>query len=249
MSYLVLIMLKKPRTSIPTFSSSTATSADLSVGTEMTKQNPLIDVEMDEVLKAATVGISHYVVRLLHKQSKQNVSAISKYIRDMIAEINPSTSYIENQIKTLCYFSDFTKQTPFSKMSRDDVCRYLDSHRRSEESDPLHKWISTYNLRRIYLLRFFKWLYYPELEQKKRPLPVVAANIASFKRKEQSIYKPTDLWTEEDDLLFLKYCPNKRDRCYHMIARDSSCRPSEILGLKIKSIVFKTLESINMRPS
>jgi len=125
-------------------------------------------------------------------------------------------------------------------MSRDDICRYLDSHRRSEESDPLHKWISTYNLRRTYLLRFFKWLYYPELEQKKRPLPAVAANIASFKRKEQSIYKPTDLWTEEDDLLFLKYCPNKRDRCYHMVARDSSSRPSEILGLKIKSIVFKT---------
>jgi integrase/recombinase XerD len=117
-------------------------------------------------------------------------------------------------------------------MSRDDICRYLDSHRRSEESDPLHKWISTYNLRRTYLLRFFKWLYYPELEQKKRPLPVMAANIASFKRKEQSIYKPTDLWTEEDDLLFLKTCLNKRDRYYHMIARDSSYRPSEILGLK-----------------
>jgi integrase/recombinase XerD len=65
-------------------------------------------------------------------------------------------------------------------------------------------------------------------------------NIPSFKRKEQSIYKPTDLWTEQDDALFLKYCPNKRDRCYHMVAHDSSCRPSEILGLKIKSIVFKT---------
>jgi hypothetical protein len=44
-------MLKKPRTSIPTFSSSTAASADLSVNAEkaidtMTKQNPLIDVEI-----------------------------------------------------------------------------------------------------------------------------------------------------------------------------------------------------------
>jgi len=92
-------MLKRPRTSIPTFSSSTATSADLSIGTEMTidtmtNQNTLIDVEMDEVLKTAMVDISHYIVRLLHKQSKQNVSTISKYIRAMIAEINPSTSYI-----------------------------------------------------------------------------------------------------------------------------------------------------------
>ena len=48
-------MLKKPRTSIPTFSSSNATPVDLSVRTEMTKQNPLINVEMDEALKAAMV--------------------------------------------------------------------------------------------------------------------------------------------------------------------------------------------------
>jgi integrase len=125
-------------------------------------------------------------------------------------------------------------------MTRDDVLEYLNSHRRPEESDPLHKWIGTYNLRRIYLLRFFKWLYYPAIEQGKRPIPDVVKNIPSFKRKEQSIYKPTDLWTEQDDALFLKYCPNKRDRCYHMVAHDSSCRPSEILGLKMKSIVFKT---------
>jgi integrase/recombinase XerD len=80
----------------------------------------------------------------------------------------------------------------------------------------------------------------PEMESSKRPIPDVVKNISSFKRKEQSIYKPTDLWTEQDDALFLKYCPNKRDRCYHMVAHDSSCRPSEILGLKINSMVFKT---------
>ena len=57
-----------------------------------------------------------------------------------------------------------------------------------------------------------------------------------LKRREQSIYKPTDLWTVEDDLLFLKYCPNKRDRCYHAISRDTSCRPHEILKLRIKDV-------------
>jgi integrase/recombinase XerD len=102
-------------------------------------------------------------------------------------------------------------------MTRDDVLQYLDSYRRSEESDPLHKWIGTYNLRRTYLMRFFKWLDYPELEPSKRPIPDVVKNIPSFKRKEQSIYKPTDLWTEQDDALFLKYFPNKQDRCYHMV--------------------------------
>jgi integrase len=57
------------------------------------------------------------------------------------------------------------------------------------------------------------------------------------------IYKPTDLWTPEDDLLFLKYCPNKRDKCYHAISRDLSCRPHEILKLKIKEIFFKSVDS------
>jgi len=61
-----------------------------------------------------------------------------------------------------------------------------------------------------------------------------------LKRREQSVYKPTDLWTLEDDLLFLKYCPNKRDRCYHAISRDTSCRPHEILRLRIRDITFKT---------
>lgn len=47
------------------------------------------------------------------------------------------------------------------------------------------------------------------------------------------------MWTQEDDLLFLKYCADKRDRCYHMLAGDLSCRPDEILGLKVKDVVFK----------
>jgi integrase len=193
-----------------------------------------------KILEAATAGLSHHFFKLLNDQSRQNAYTISEYVIAMNSEINPSASHREGQLKILCYLSDFHNQRPFPKMTRNDVMQYLDGHRRPEESDPLHKWIGTYNLRRAYLLRFFKWLYHPEMEPSKRPIPDVVKNIPSFKRKEQSIYKPTDLWTEQDDALFLKYCPNKRDRCYHMVAHDSSCRPSEILGLKIKSIVFKT---------
>ena len=47
------------------------------------------------------------------------------------------------------------------------------------------------------------------------------------------------MWTQEDDILFLRYCPSKRDKCYHAISRDSSCRPHELLKLKIKDIAFK----------
>jgi integrase/recombinase XerD len=74
-----------------------------------------------------------------------------------------------------------------------------------------------------------------------RKKPDCIIGIKQLKRKEVSCYKPSDLWTQEDDLIFLKWVTNKRDRCYHTMARDLSARPHEILNLKIKDVVFKTV--------
>jgi len=68
-------------------------------------------------------------------------------------------------------------------------------------------------------------------------------NIPQIKRREVSTYKPTDLWTEEDDVLFYKYCPSLRDRCWHGVSRDTGCRPDELLKLKIKDIVVQRFEN------
>jgi hypothetical protein len=38
--------------------------------------------------------------------------------------------------------------------------------------------------------------------------------------------------------LFLKYCPDKRLRCYHIMGRETSGRPHELLALKIGDIIF-----------
>jgi integrase len=124
-------------------------------------------------------------------------------------------------------------------MTRDNILSYLDNLRKPEESDPDHKWIGTYNLRKVYIQTFFKWIYYSNLEPRQRPTPDVMLNIHNLKRKEISTIKPSDLWTAEDNALFLKYCPSKRDRAYHAIARDSSCRPGEILNLTIGDVIFK----------
>ena len=195
--------------------------------------------------KIVTSGMLSYRINILNRlqaKSKENASTIIDYLFSMHNEINPSISYKTNQIITLSQLSEScNNQKPFLQMTRDDILAYLNNCRKSEEIDPLHKWIGTYNTRRIYMLRFFKWLYNPAIEPAKRPTPEhVIGNIPSFKRKETSIYKPTDLWTEEDDALFLKYCPSKRDKCYHTMSRDLSARPHEILGLKIKDIIFKT---------
>jgi hypothetical protein len=158
---------------------------------------------------------------------RQNIETICDYALAAIAEINPVLLHRKNQVEVLCYLSEFhNNQKLYSEMTRNDVLAYLDSLRKPEASDPEHKWIGTYNLRRAYFLRFFKWLYNPSLEPRQRPLPEAVTNINKLRRREQSTVKPSDLWTAEDDLLFLKYCPNKRDKAYHAIARDSSCRQS-----------------------
>ena len=177
--------------------------------------------------------------RLLHAISEDNALTIGNYIQALRVEINLSDHYRADIIRLLCTLSQYNNNHPFNAMSRDDIISFLESYRKPEESDPMHRWIGTYNIYRMHLIRLFKWLYYPDLEPDKRPKPEVIQNISRLKRKEQSIYKPTDLWTVDDDLLFLKYCPSKRIKCYHAMSRDTGCRPHELLKLRIKDIVFK----------
>jgi integrase/recombinase XerD len=195
----------------------------------------------DRKIEIATEGLLPcFSKTLCHKLPSENALTIADYIISMKTEINPSPNYRKENIRVLCQLSKYCHHKPFKSLKRKDILDFLDSFRKPEVSDPLHKWIRTYNLFRIYMIRFFKWLYNPDIEHNKRPKPSVIENIPKLKRKEQSIYKPTDLWSIEDDLLFLKYCPSKRIKCYHIMAKDTSCRPHEFLKLRIKDVQFKT---------
>jgi integrase/recombinase XerD len=169
-----------------------------------------------------------------------NGTILADYVIAAKTESNISDTYRKEIIKDLFVLSRFFgHEKSFKDMSRDDILSYLDTLRKPEPTDPLHKWIGTYNLRLGVFHSFFKWLYYPDTKKNERPKPSVLDNINKLKRREISVYKPTDLWTPEDDLLFLKYCPSKRIKLYHVMANDSSCRPHELLKLRIKDIVFK----------
>jgi hypothetical protein len=143
-------------------------------------------------------------------------------VASLKSEVNLADHYRRDVIITLCKVSEFKNNNcrSFKDLTRTDLLEFLDSHRKNEIQDPLHKWIGSYNTYRMHLLRFFKWLYAPDIEPSKRQKPPVIQNIPALRRKEKSIYKLSDLWTQQDDLLFLKYCPNERDRCYHAISRD-----------------------------
>jgi integrase len=197
--------------------------------------SPLLERKIEEIC----AGISSSYSLHLRSVGQINVKVIVDYIVAMKSEVNLSDHYRRDLIEVLSRFSKYSNNKPFKDLTRGDVVAFLDTYRRTETQDPLHKWIGTYNIYRIHLLRFFKWIYYPDLEPSRRPKPSVVENLPQLKRKEKSIYKPSDLWTQQDDLLFLKYCPSKRDKCYHAISRDLSCRPHEIVKLKLRDLSFK----------
>ena len=88
----------------------------------------------------------------------------------MKTEINLSQNYRKDLIMFLPRFSDYVNKN-FKDVTRDDIISFLEGLRKTETKDPMHKWIGTYNLFRIHLLRFFKWLYSPDLEPGERSKP------------------------------------------------------------------------------
>ena len=66
------------------------------------------------------------------------------------------------------------------------------------------------------LNRFFRWIYnvyfkngYIETNEKKWKTPKCMQGITQLSRKEKATYTPSDMWSDEDHVLFLKYCPEK----------------------------------------
>jgi hypothetical protein len=168
------------------------------------KQVPHVTVE--DKIRQLTSGLPNRYFKAICSISSGNIITLANYIQSMKTEINLSDHYKRDLIFLLCKLSKYYYHKPYEDLKRDDIIAFLNSFVKPEESDPLHKWIGTYNIFREHLQRFFKWLHYPNIEPIKRSKPSVVENIPRLKRKEQSIYRPSDLWTTEDDWLFLKFC-------------------------------------------
>ena len=63
--------------------------------------------------------------------------------------MNIADTYRLNILSTLVVLSKFSNHKPFIDMTEEDILLYLDSLRKPDSSDPLHKWIGTYNEKRI----------------------------------------------------------------------------------------------------
>ena len=75
--------------------------------------------------------------------NKTNEDIIKGYFDAKQTEINPSVSYVNTNRNTLNRLLEFHNNEFFLKMNRKDIISYLNSPRKSEDIDPLHKWIGT----------------------------------------------------------------------------------------------------------
>jgi hypothetical protein len=118
-----------------------------------------IDPLFEQKLELATEGLEpHFLEHLRTKISPYNALIISKYILSMRVETSLSTNYRRAIISSLKLLSEFLSNKSFSDMTRDDIICFLDSLRKDDSEDPMHKWIGSYNLRLTSFMRFFKWL-------------------------------------------------------------------------------------------
>src|SRR5215208_4805315 len=121
-----------------------------------------LELEFGRKLETVTAGLPREFSGLLqNKIPKEDAMTVIDYIISLKAEINPSGNYRRDIVKCLTRFIAFCHKEREAKklkqLDRKDVLAFLDSLRKSGIVDPLHKWIGTYNLYRIYLIRFFKW--------------------------------------------------------------------------------------------
>lgn len=150
-----------------------------------------LELKIKFKFEAATSGLSNYhlnpLKRLLQPEPeldlesksklKQNALTTIDYLLSINDEVNPSSAHKRNLIMCLTQLSESCSQRlnrkplTFLEMTREDILFYLNKSRKNEVIDPMYKWIGTFNLRRSYLFRFFKWLYNPNLEPGKRPNP------------------------------------------------------------------------------
>jgi hypothetical protein len=135
-----------------------------------TRTSSLLDVKIDET----AAGLSASYTKQLNSISGDSAATIIEYIAAMKTEVNLSDHYRKDLIEVLCRF------TKYNNLERIDIS-FLDSFRKTETQDPLHKWIGTYNIYRMHLFIFFKWVYYPDIAPDKRPKPTVFENISKLR--------------------------------------------------------------------
>jgi hypothetical protein len=129
-----------------------------------------IRTELNTKIALATEGFTstkfYELLRDRNRLSKETALTLCKYIITMKEKL-----ILDFKKYTIEFLSQLSRavgiEKLFQDMSRDDVLFYLNKCRKPEDKDPLHKWIGSYDTKLSVLSRFFKWLYYHNIDNPK----------------------------------------------------------------------------------
>jgi integrase/recombinase XerD len=146
-------------------------------------------------------------------------------------ELKMSDNYRQSILNTIITLAK-SRNKGFKDFTRADVVAYMNYFKKDESEDPKHKWICTHNTNFVNVIKFFRWLYSPNIGPKERPKPEVILNLPRLKRREISGYDPSDMWNAEDNFIFLKYCPKARGPMLSRYGSRRSNKTTRTLGSK-----------------
>jgi hypothetical protein len=127
-----------------------------------------LERKLDSITKSLSKTYFNKILKNLLKASANNVMSIYDYIIAEQTELNIRDSTKEGKIKVLVWLSNFHDNKSFGGMTKQDILAYLNNLRKSSLEDPSNRGIGTYNGRQMILLKFFKWLYSPDDDYRKR---------------------------------------------------------------------------------
>jgi hypothetical protein len=105
---------------------------------------PNNDAIFDQRIDLITEGIDSFMASNLRELPKDNALTLANYILSMKSEINLSDNYRRLNIYALYRLSRFfSNRNQYKELARDDLLQFLDSFRKPEADDTLHKWIGT----------------------------------------------------------------------------------------------------------
>jgi len=200
--------------------------------------DPLFETQ----LETAIDGLTPYFKKCILNFLPENAKLIVDFINSELQYKNIRMVTKKNKIQAVDEFVKFLRkkyghEIPLKQVRKEDFIDFQSTKRKSETIDPLHRWIGTFNQFLRNLKPFYKYIYYPDLPSKERKYPDSIKGINPLKRKEKTCYTASDMWSDEDDELFLRYCENPTIRLYHMLSRDFSNRPGELLRKRIRDFI------------
>jgi hypothetical protein len=130
------------------------------------------DPIVNSKIKAVVSGLPRSISNLfLEFPTDDNKDLAANFIDSCIKQENISINTKRVYLIALAYLAREVKK-PLELVTSSDLKAYLGSMQRSQTEDPDQSWISTQRTMALPLLKFFKWLAYPDLTpQERKQLP------------------------------------------------------------------------------